>query len=262
MEYEIKLTAFLDILGFGKLVENSAKAPDLVKTIFEFLSSIDKNKVHTETFMQLNLDAIPPEELDSVIESQKLMAQAISSEWPIIISYFSDSLVLSASNSNACYMILESIANMTVRIWEEYRLLIRGGISIGQLVHVDNGPIFGPAMNAAYFLESKKAVNPRVIVDNTAFESLKNVDLYAKMNTIFSKSEDYVSINLASSFNYLINFSTASLIPEYKRRLINALDETPNALAAKIAEFENEESIKSKYVWIKNEIDNLLSKKS
>lgn len=54
MEYEIKLTAFLDILGFGQLVMSSADDPKITNTIYEVLSSIDKTKVNQEAFIQLS----------------------------------------------------------------------------------------------------------------------------------------------------------------------------------------------------------------
>ena len=261
MEYEIKLIAYLDILGFGQLVMSSANDPKLTNTIYEVLSSIDKTKVNQEAFIQLS-PSVPQEEMKSAKEVQALMAQAMSLEWPIVVSYFSDSLVLSASDSNACYLILELIAQLNVRIWEEYRLLLRGGIAIDKLIHVDNGPIYGPAMNCAYHLESKKAINPRVVLEPTAFQSLKKVDLYTKMRHLFSDSEDFVNINLASSYNHLINFSTLSLHPEYKEKLIASLNASPEALEGKIAEFLHDKKVQSKYIWIKGEIDSLIQKTS
>ena len=46
-------------------------------------------------------------------------------------------------------------------------VLIRGGMTIGQLFH-DGNIVYGPAMNMAYKLESKVAVYPRIIVDKPA----------------------------------------------------------------------------------------------
>jgi len=261
MEYEIRLTAFLDILGFGKLVETSANNPELAKTIFEVLSSIDKEKVSKEAYAQVNYDKVPPEELEQVLIDHELFAKAMSMEWPITVSYFSDSLVLSATDSNACYIILETIAQLYVRIWDEYGLLLRGGICIDKLIHVDNGPIFGPAMNLAYKLESKEAVNPRVIIEKTAFDRLKQVDLYEKMKHLFDDGEDYVSINLATSYNHLMNHTVSSFFPGIKDKLADSLSKSTVGLELKISEFQSDEKISSKYRWIKKEIDKLIEKK-
>src|SRR5690606_5895550 len=152
-------------------------------------------------------EKVPKEELKDIEELRSFFVKSVSQEWPITISYFSDSLVLSAENSNACYSILEFICKLYIRIWDEYKLLIRGGITIGKLIHEDNGPIFGSAMNEAYYLESKLAIYPRIIVSTTGFQSLQQVDLYKQMQHIFNIDEDYSNINLASAYNYLINYS-------------------------------------------------------
>lgn len=260
MEYAIKQTAFLDILGFGTLVDNSANSPNLTQTIFDVLSSIDSGKVHTDAFMQLNKEIIPPEELEEAIRIQKLAAEGMHQQWPIDVAYFSDSLVLSAENSNACYNVLELIASLIIRIWADYGLLIRGGIAIDKLIHVKNGPIFGPAMNCAYYLESKHAKHPRVIIEPTAFETLKKVDLYVNMSRLFSNDGDYVSINLASAYDHLINKSTLALAPGMHDTYIRSLLATTAKLVDKIEEFDPaDEKIRPKYVWIKDKIDELIA---
>lgn len=45
-----------------------------------------------------------------------------------------------------------------------YDVLLRGGITIGDLYH-DGSIVYGSAMNEAYLLESKKAKYPRIIAD-------------------------------------------------------------------------------------------------
>ncbi|HTG56249.1 MAG TPA: hypothetical protein VL943_08285, partial [Niabella sp.] len=47
-------------------------------------------------------------------------------------------------------------------------MMIRGGITIGDLIHEENGALFGPAMNEAYRLESNSAIYPRVVISNNA----------------------------------------------------------------------------------------------
>ncbi|WP_333624544.1 hypothetical protein [Sphingobacterium siyangense] len=258
MKYEIKLTAFLDILGFGSLVESSADDPGLTATIYEVLSSINKERVHKEAYLEVNWDIIPEEEIENVKRDAELFTQVVAQEWPITVSYFSDSLVLSAENSNACYSILEAIARLYIRIWDEYKLLLRGGISIGKLIHEDNGPIFGPAMNQAYYLESKYAVNPRVIIDKKSFTMLTRVDLYKTMNNIFDNGTDYISINLATAYNHLINYCPGSLVPGIKEKYIQSLKDTPAALDQKLAQYQLNPSVCAKYEWVKGEINALL----
>jgi hypothetical protein len=44
--------------------------------------------------------------------------------------------------------------------------LVRGGVARGSLIH-DDHIVFGPALNRAYELESKLAIYPRVLIDET-----------------------------------------------------------------------------------------------
>lgn len=46
----------------------------------------------------------------------------------------------------------------------EQGILFRGSITIGNIVHRDNGKVFGQGLIDAYLLESKSAKNPRVIL--------------------------------------------------------------------------------------------------
>ena len=62
--------------------------------------------------------------------------------------------------------ILSGVAEMGLRIG----LLIRGGLSFGQLYH-QGGVVFGEAMIDAYRLECKVAVNPRVVVSDALLRS-------------------------------------------------------------------------------------------
>lgn len=252
------MTVFLDILGFGELVDSSTNIDNQETSIYNLLRSISKEKIFEDCYASINYEKVPAEELKNVEETRRLFAKSVAEKWPITISYFSDSLVLSAENSNACYSILEFICKLYVRIWDEYQLLIRGGISIGKLIHDDNGPIFGPAMNEAYKLESKCAIFPRIVVSTTGFQTLQRVDLYQQMQHIFNIDEDYSNINLASAYNYLINHSASTIISGLNEPYVESLLKTPNAIALKIQQYENTMQIRIKYEWIKDRIESLI----
>ncbi|MCW3110275.1 MAG: hypothetical protein JWQ09_4781, partial [Segetibacter sp.] len=226
----------------------------------ECLTSIDPNKVHSDAYGFVNKDAIPPEQLSDVQKMHELVAEGFSKDWPIDIAYFSDSLVLTAENSTACYLVLELVCKLMVRIWTDYGLLIRGGITIDRIVHIKNGPIFGPAMNNAYYLESKYAKHPRVIFDSKTIGTLKNVSNYSSMKKLFSEDGDYTSINLASAFDHLLNTSMIGANPISRNKLITAILETPKRLSKQISEFpDDDKKVRPKYVWIKEKIDILIA---
>lgn len=259
MEYAIKQTAFLDILGFGVLVMRSANDPVLAKKIFDFLSSIHPVKVHADAYLHVNTAIVPPEELEEVIRIQRLAAEGMHKEWPIDIAYFSDSLVLSSEDSNACFTVLELICTLMVRAWNDYELMIRGGIAIDKLIHISNGPIFGPAMNIAYWHESKLAIHPRVIFEPSAFIKLSQVPIFNKMSRMFSNDGDFHSIQLASAYDHLINGSTLSVGIGVKDQYISSLLASPEKLSHIIAQFpETDVEVRPKYVWIKERIDKLI----
>jgi len=260
MNYKIKQTAFLDILGFGDLVMKSANDADLTQTIYECLTSIDPNKIHSDAYGYVNELAIPTGQLAEVQAMHENVAKGFSEKWPIGIAYFSDSLVLTAEDSTACYLVLELICKLMIRIWTDYNLLIRGGITIDKIVHVKNGPIFGPAMNNAYYLESKYAKYPRVIFDKKTSNTLKNVPNYNVMSRLFSEDGDYVSINLASAYDHLLNTSMIGSHPSSRNKLIDDILETPGRLANKVDEFSADDKICPKYVWIKEKFDAFVEK--
>lgn len=54
-------------------------------------------------------------------------------------------------------------------------VVIRGGITIGN-AHVGldgKGPVFGPAMVRAYEIETNEAVHPRIVIDQSAYETFR-----------------------------------------------------------------------------------------
>ena len=61
--YEQRCIAFIDILGFGTLVEESAENIDHQKMIYDALDSLHTKRVNEEAYSRVNEELIPPEEL-------------------------------------------------------------------------------------------------------------------------------------------------------------------------------------------------------
>ena len=97
------------------------------------------------------------------------MLQA-DSPWPA--AAFSDSIVVAApldtadsvdpAEETAIGGLLTQAAYLQLGLLSE-GLVARGGLAVGEL-HLSDGLLFGPALVWAYELESKVAVNPRVVV--------------------------------------------------------------------------------------------------
>jgi hypothetical protein len=144
-QYEKRIVAFIDILGFKNIVENTDKA----FTIINIISNVKKSK-------------------------KKLIKEI--RETKIEITWFSDCIVISTP-MNIYYL------NLLLAILQEIQLeliqneiLIRGGISMGDCFH-NKDKLFGPAMNKAYKLESSQAKVPRIIIDEEIIKFIDEVHI-------------------------------------------------------------------------------------
>lgn len=170
--YEQRLIGFIDILGFGQLVTDSESDDEKFHLIHRVLEKI--NQVEDiygspdDLFAHSNYGSLSGDfkrELDAVFEIMRAEAQPNR----VTVTTFSDSIVFSSPAnseglSNFRYFLIKLLVHTN-----SFELLLRGGISCGALIHTEQ-MIFGPAMNQAYYLESKVAKNPRIVVDAN-FES-------------------------------------------------------------------------------------------
>lgn len=100
------------------------------------------------------------------------IVDAMDSHFDLVVTQFSDSFVISApaNNSSSCNLLLRALRLINVQFFFGLGMLMRGGMSVGKLVHKRGGALFGPAMNEAYAIESKSAVYPRVVVSDQVFD--------------------------------------------------------------------------------------------
>lgn len=166
MTYERRIIGFIDILGFGQLVldseDDSAKF-DLIKSVLEKINSVDDIYGSPEDFFAHSnyayLSPTAKKEMDEFYESMK----AAAGPKRVRITTFSDSIVFSCAADSEGLSDFRYFLTKLLVYTSPFKLLIRGGITCGSLVHTDE-LIFGPAMNNAYYLESKIANYPRIVV--------------------------------------------------------------------------------------------------
>ena len=135
-KYQSRVVAFIDVLGFKQLVNESDKSP------------LKRDKVAKLV------------ETNRVLEqyAEKLLTSELAAA-----TFFSDSFVISAKCDNAIFLIREVVYLCR-------RLLVlglppcRGAITVGSLYHRERIAV-GPALVAAYEMETSTAVYPRVILD-------------------------------------------------------------------------------------------------
>lgn len=212
--YENRVVAFIDLLGFRELVSLSALHSEATQHIHSFLQAIQTHEVAEGiygTIPTLGLDGTkllkPARDLPGGAEKYESLKKA----WPIEITQFSDSLVLScnAIDGMSCTLLLEFIVSLSLAAFQQ-GFLLRGGISQGLLIHQEGGPLFGPAFVDAYAMESKQAAWPRIVVNKNvrdlavgsenALPNSKPIDL---MFSIFDAEEGKLQMTLATAYRYL-----------------------------------------------------------
>jgi hypothetical protein len=171
------------------------------------------------------------------------------------ITQFSDSIVVSfqLTDKNAFIELLDDIMKIVVNfVLKGY--LVRGGITYGKLLH-QNNIVFGPAMIAAYELESKIAIYPRIIFDKELVEELIRNDDYA-LKRIF-KDEIESSNFWKEDFDgkYYLNYLKGSKI--YMDELYyydSFLPSLRNFITTALRNRSNQ-SVRAKYGWLRTKFN-------
>lgn len=167
IQYEERLICFIDLLGFKSAVDASKADTQTLSALYEALYELEGGRLVTllhgsVPVLTKNGELTSTQATETVHIAQK--------NWPIVATQFSDSFVLScpADNQGSCRMLLQAIDRLQNIFFKYLGMLMRGGVSKGELIHEQGGPLFGPAMNAAYALESGSAIYPRVLFDGEA----------------------------------------------------------------------------------------------
>lgn len=135
INYPKRFVAFIDILGFSSLVQDSV------------------NNLAVREKVQKALETVYSTSLAEDDDDPEFRA----------VTTFSDSVVISYNDDAACLlMLLQDVSRIQFEL-AAIGILTRGGIALGECYH-DSKMVFGPAMVEAYHLESKIAKSPRVVV--------------------------------------------------------------------------------------------------
>lgn len=137
LAYEDRLVAFLDLLGFSRMViDRKDEDVEFVVNLIPDMLRTHKNNVLREDLQVTNIS-------DSIIMSVRAKPDKILKDL-----------------FNICVMIGRLQHELVINGY-----YMRGGISVGKLIHDSNkNLIVGPAYIQAYLLESKKSIVPRVVI--------------------------------------------------------------------------------------------------
>jgi hypothetical protein len=170
MKYEKRVVAFIDILGFKSLLDETVDSKggdneERIDNVIEAYQTI-KEIWQTDSFSNI-----------ATVSTTKK------------VSIFSDSIVVSfkAEEPSEIFSTLLDIKHLIMDLISR-KILCRGAISIGKFIHTDDY-LFGPALIEAYTLESKAAMYPRVILDRDIIEAGYK---HSPSNLSSSEAKDYV----------------------------------------------------------------------
>ncbi|MFJ7971345.1 hypothetical protein [Psychrobacillus sp. NPDC096389] len=246
-QYENRLVAFIDILGFSNHVRNSEKSNisfielrDILKEIEEYI--IKENKIQ---------------------ETQAVMQKHFNNKYnKLEYIQFSDSLIISTPIFNHT-----SIFSFTLQITylQAYFLnkgvLLRGGVSYGQIFHQGN-ICFGPAFIRAYKLENELADVPRIVIDTDLVNgkiipsTLKEEDIPNYLLSMKSYSEQAPNSMFIKDKNDDLFFINFMLL---KKTFKDNRDSIINTFKLKLDELDitniSDAKIYKKIKWLLNTIE-------
>ena len=173
LRYTERIVCFIDLLGFKGVVDQCSHDEEVLIQLHTMLSELQANKLVDAVF-----GGIPTLTSDKqwTTSEHAGTTEAAKSNWPLSITQFSDSFVIScpADNHGSCRLLLQTLYAVNRLFFWHLGILMRGGIAKGQLIHEQGGVLFGPAMNAAYALESSAAIYPRILINADAAKLLRD----------------------------------------------------------------------------------------
>jgi len=230
MNYDDRVICFLDILGFRKHVADTIN-PDGTEVK-------DRTDLIISAFKRIReiLDIDRPEERNGTE-----------------ITQFSDSVVISFREYKESGVFDNLLSIMWVQIDLVYKgILCRGAVTRGKLVHTPE-LLFGPGMVEAYSLESKAALYPRVILD----ESIIDIGTIAHAKHHLPRHEKDSIMKLLKKDSdglYYIDYITAaqSELNDEERDYPNYLYRLQQIVKQGIE--DKDPSISVKYSWLREKL--------
>lgn len=205
MDYHERLVCFIDLLGFKSTIVQTIDSYEIRLRLYEVIKSLKESSLKAGMYGTIPVLFAHPEkpfQLASEVYGENIIDE-LSELFPLDITQFSDSLVIScpSSDSGSCLLLLKCIYFIKIMVFYNLGMMLRGGIALGKLIHEEGGALFGPAMNEAYYIESKLANYPRVLISENAYDHLiKSNEDHPLLKPIFSSNDDYKVFDLISVF--------------------------------------------------------------
>jgi hypothetical protein len=252
ISYERRLVAFIDILGFKDIVRQSERDSKKVQVLYSALTYLKD----WEASKKWDLKYVEIEE-----DAQKKGVENFDIRGKTNSTSFSDSIVVSVRvDNNVNEMASTLIVNLAYigAILMEEGILFRGALTIGNIVHRDNGMVFGQGLIDAYLLESKSAKYPRVILSKKLLAEL-NYPIEQKQfrfpyHQYISRFEDG-----CVGFHQMIYYQVVdSWVEMTKERMYTSLGNIRKTIIAGLDSSMESPEIFEKYRWLKDQYNELI----
>ena len=230
MRYNERVIAYIDIIGFSAVINNTINENEEVEVVTEKIFNI----------------------LDDINELDKTLTP-ISSK---VVSHFSDCAAISylKEEKGGIFNILSDILFLSCGILQK-GFLFRGAITCGKLFHTKE-KLFGPAMLCAVNMEKNLAIYPRIILDKKiltiAEEYSTKKQLKVIEKTVLKKDFDGLYyLNYFDAINYIVG-QEYGILSYFRPLRENIIDLQKKA--------ENDISVRGKYLWLRNKYNDVLKK--
>ncbi len=233
LQYETRLVAFMDILGWTEGVRTSPGNIDRTQKLGLALDTIRNQTRMCEWKAENSGD----------------------NSWPgdPQVTQFSDCLTISTrADLYGKIELISALEFLTTSLLHQ-GFLLRGGLAIGELYHRDS-LVFGPGFLKAYDLESRCTVFPRIILDPILSEQWGQGDAYlAKDGSLMAHAKTWrLSPDGFRFFDFLQPFGGTPTFADSPRLVRNSLLPLRALLAENLETKRDNVGIWSKYVWLAN----------
>jgi hypothetical protein len=230
-----RYTAFIDILGFQRIISNTENEPDLYEKIeitLTNISNIDQLR------KMVRSDESDP---DAVVEFEKYQ--------DLHVQAFSDCILISAADNEIGLLAVTAMSALTYWMLFSQGFFARGAITKDELTH-DNNIVFGKALVRAYSLEQKVAIFPRIILSKEIADEITNKARHIPIKVDFD-GQPFLDIFHPQAKKIINTWNEKQLDKKSSIKLENGSQELINQI-----ETINDPSIQQKLNWLRNYLNN------
>ena len=252
VKYEERLVVFIDILGFKEIVKQSEKDPSKVKLIYSVLNYLKNWEIPEKWDLKL----VEIEE-----DAQKRGVANFDIRGKTNSTSFSDSIVVSVKVDNnvneMASTLIVNLANIGAILFEQ-GILFRGGLTIGNIIHNENGTVFGQGLIDAYKLESNNAKYPRIIMSDKLISKLNypintKRDRYPYHQYIDRFEDGCIGFHQMQYYQVMESWEEMTV-----EKLTASLDKVRKVIIKGLDESFEKPTVFEKYKWLKDQYHKLI----